>query len=55
MQSNINPERIELLSSIDFVWDAQLSAWERQVNALKEFKKKMSHWYVRSVQEHFLS
>lgn len=51
MQSNINPERFELLNSIGFVWDAQLSAWERQVNALKDFKKKMGHWYVRHVKE----
>jgi hypothetical protein len=46
MPSNTNLERIELLNNVEFVWDAQMSAWDRQVAALKKFKNQMGHWYV---------
>ena len=35
-----------MLNDIEFVWDAQQSAWDRQVKALKKFKEKNGHCHV---------
>jgi hypothetical protein len=39
-QSSIIPERVKLLDEINFVWNAQEAAWERQLTDLKEVREQ---------------
>jgi hypothetical protein len=45
-QSSIIPERVKLLDEIGFVWNAQETAWERQLTDLKEFREQEGHCLV---------
>jgi Helicase associated domain len=44
--SAITQERISLLNDLDFAWNAQDAAWDRQMNDLREFRKEMGHCNV---------
>jgi hypothetical protein len=45
-QSSITPERITLLSGIDFAWNAQEAAWARHMTDLKRFREEAGHCHV---------
>jgi hypothetical protein len=45
-QSSITPQRISLLSEIDFAWNAQEAAWARHMTDLKKFRKEAGHCHV---------
>lgn len=44
--SSITDERIQLLDALDFSWNAQASAWRRQINDLKSFSAEHGHCHV---------
>lgn len=39
-QSSITPQRIDLLNSLDFAWNAQEAAWEKHIEDLKSYKEE---------------
>ena len=45
-QTSITQERIGLLNSMNFAWNAQEAAWDRHISDLKRFKKKYGHCHV---------
>jgi hypothetical protein len=45
-KSSITEQRINLLNELDFVWNAQEEAWQRQINQLKEFHCIYGHCNV---------
>jgi hypothetical protein len=44
--SKLTQERIELLESLDFAWDARDVAWQRRYEDLEEFVKLEGHTMV---------
>ena len=43
---SMSQERFDLLSQIDFAWDAQETAWERRLQELKCYQKRFGHCRV---------
>ena len=44
--SSITPDRIALLSELDFAWNAQEAAWDRHMSNLRRFRKEHGHCLV---------
>ena len=45
-RGKMNPKKIELLESINFVWDLHQAKWFEMLSELKKFKAKTSHCNV---------
>lgn len=44
--SSISHERIRILEKLDFAWNAQEAAWDRQLNDLIKFRQENGHCHV---------
>ena len=51
--TSMTQERIDLLNTVHFAWNAQEAAWDRHVQDLKDFRDKYGHCHVPLNQDEY--